>query len=76
MRVNARPTEELRTLKLNSPDIRARIWVGVTERGTPVELYVVGLQPVDKSMQAAMDLHDEVPPYFRQTKAIKFVETK
>ena len=69
MKIEIAPTSEMLNVKLNGVDVPARVWVGSTDKGTPVEAYVVSVVPL-----CGESIEDEVPDFMRPAREVFQIE--
>ncbi len=76
MKVAITPTEELTQVKINGNPVPCRVWVGETDQGTPVELFVLAIIPkdgTDADPAVIEALENELPSFMIKVRKIAAV---
>ena len=67
MRVTLEPTQELHTQKLpDGREVPLRVWVGHTDGGVEVHVFVFAITPADPALAPRLD--QEIPMFMKRTR--------
>ena len=65
MSITIEPTPEVFEVPVNGVKVPTRVWVGTTDKGTRIDVYVFSIVPTDSN-----DLAAELPGFMRQTREV------
>lgn len=65
MKLIIEPTPGLHDIKFNDVTVPARLWVGVTDKGTPIEAYVICIVP-----PSDVDAKDQIPDFMNPNRKL------